>query len=818
VTIDRADLVADVTAAFVDRTPIDWRALKARAPEPGDRALVDTLHTIELLRRSAASAPRPRESPRRVWLVRAIILLAAIQTMASLLLAAPSVGGDPLRTSAPAALALSFTAAAAVVGFGAARDARRLHLIAMLLCSATPFARGALSLTSAGPYGAGGLWLEVFSPACMWQFALDFPRVQRFSSFDRLARRVTALVWLLGAAAFALNLAIVAGLAHAADVAAFVPTERSNLFWRVHTAATILAVLSMFVRSRRAPAPERRKVGRFASALAVGAAPFLLLGAARTLMPALDRWLVVAPPRARLWIDVIVIGALAATPVLMSVAVVVDRPFDVQRLVAAAWCRLGRKAQLWRPRRHRRELAAALNRLRVARGTRDVSRIAVQAIAAGIDASCVQVLSPAPAAFAECVGPSAAVPADAAFVAMLRESGHAVDLSSDREVFALLPVEERAWLAAQSIQLAAPLYGRVSSLAAIIVAGHPGGALRLDRHDVWFANVIATAASAAWSAAQERLAETAATSTPAATELALECPGCGVVSPADPPRCSCARAPVLSALPARVGASLSVRRRLGAGGMGVAYLARDERLDRDVALKTLPSIGRAAAERLRNEARAMAAISHEGLATIYGLEMSRDLPVLVVEYFPAGTLAQRLSESGPLTPEAAIRLGIALVRALDVMHSAGLLHGDIKPSNIGFTTRGDAKLLDFGLSRLVFDDPFDFRRRPAAGTLAYLAPEALRGEAPRVSFDLWSLAVTLLEAATGRNPFARTSAASTARRILTAEARKSCGPVTDLHHELAALLERALGPEALRFPTAALMHEALAAIGSRRRR
>jgi hypothetical protein len=821
VTTDRAGLLADATDAFVDRTPIDWRALRAMAQDPRDRALVDTLHTIEQLRRSAAPTVRPRESLRRELVVRGIIVLAALQTIASLLLAAPSPGGgDSLRTAAQVALALSFTTAAAVVGFGAARDARRLYLIGMLLCCASAFARAALPASPTED--ARGLWLEVFAPACMWQFALDFPRVQRFSGFDVLARRVAALVWLLSTAAFALNLAVVSGLVRASDVAAFVPTHGSNLFWRAHTAAMILAVLSTFIRSRRAPETERRKVMRFASALALGGAPFHLLGTARTLIPALDRWLISAPPHARLWLDAIVVGALLAMPILVSVAVVVDRPFGVQRVVADAWRRLGRKAQFWRPRRHRREISTALQRLRGARGTRDIGRIAAQAIASGLDAGRVRVLVPAPATFAECTGSSTSAPARAAFVAMLRESGHAVDLSPDRDVRALLPVDERAWLAAQSIHVAAPIFGRSAAPAAIIVAGKPDAVLRLDRHDLWFVNVIAAAASSAWSAVQNRHGDDGSIGTPTENELAFECPGCGIVAASLPLSCACGRAPVLAALPARVGASLVVGRRLGAGGMGVAYLARDGRLDRDVALKTLPSIGRSAAKRLETEARTMAAISHEGLATIYGLEMWRDVPVLVVEYFPAGTLAQRLAASGPLSADAVIRLGIALVRALDVMHAAGLLHGDIKPSNIGFTGRGDAKLLDFGLSRLAGEDPNDFTRRPAAGTLAYLPPEALRGEAPRTSFDLWSLAITLLEAVTGRNPFVHGSAASTVRHIITSGLTSGnselYGPAAGVHPELAALLRRALGPEPMRFQAAPQMLSALEAIADVRPR
>src|SRR5262245_58492988 len=110
--------------------------------------------------------------------------------------------------------------------------------------------------------------------------------------------------------------------------------------------------------------------------------------------------------------------------------------------------------------------------------------------------------------------------------------------------------------------------------------------------------------------------------------------------------------------------------------MGVAYLARDTRLDRDVALKTLPNLRPDAVMRLRAEARAMAALSHESLATIYGLELWRQTPVLIVEYFPNGTLASALAD-GSMPVADVVRLGITLTRALASMHASGLLHRDI---------------------------------------------------------------------------------------------------------------------------------------------
>ena len=170
--------------------------------------------------------------------------------------------------------------------------------------------------------------------------------------------------------------------------------------------------------------------------------------------------------------------------------------------------------------------------------------------------------------------------------------------------------------------------------------------------------------------------------------------------------------------------------------MGVVYLAHDTALGREVALKTLPARRDAQVARLRDEARAMAALNHPSLATIYGLEMWRRTPVLVVEYLAGGTLIGRLAQ-GPLPREEVLALGIRLADALTYMHARGVLHRDLKPGNIGLTADGAMKLLDFGLSA---------DSGTPAGTPAYLPPEALAGAAPDIAVDLWGLCIVLAEA------------------------------------------------------------------------
>ena len=212
--------------------------------------------------------------------------------------------------------------------------------------------------------------------------------------------------------------------------------------------------------------------------------------------------------------------------------------------------------------------------------------------------------------------------------------------------------------------------------------------------------------------------------------------------------------------PTRVLGRFELLERLGAGGMGVVYRASDLSLERDVALKTLPKLSHLAAERLMTEARTMASLSHEDVAVVYGLEQWRGTPLLAMEYLPEGTLAARLRRSR-LSEADVVALVRHLARSLARVHARGLYHGDIKPSNIGFTSAGAPKLLDFGLARALLLDGADHvtepgaERAPLGGTWAYLPPEVRDGAAPGPGLDLWALGVVLCEALLGAHPFLR---------------------------------------------------------------
>ena len=133
--------------------------------------------------------------------------------------------------------------------------------------------------------------------------------------------------------------------------------------------------------------------------------------------------------------------------------------------------------------------------------------------------------------------------------------------------------------------------------------------------------------------------------------------------------------------------------------MGVVYKGHDLTLDRVVALKTLPRLSAGEAAQLRREARAMASVEHPHLAHIYGAEAWRGAPVLVLEHLPGGTLADRVT-AGAIPIAHVVTAGRAIAQALRHLHGLGMLHRDVKPSNIGYAAGDVPKLMDFGLAKL----------------------------------------------------------------------------------------------------------------------
>ncbi len=230
-----------------------------------------------------------------------------------------------------------------------------------------------------------------------------------------------------------------------------------------------------------------------------------------------------------------------------------------------------------------------------------------------------------------------------------------------------------------------------------------------------------------------------------------------------------------------------ITRSLGAGGMGEVYLAEDERLGRHVALKFLPradSSDPERRERLRREARALAALSHPGIAAIYALEEHGDRLFLVMEFIEGETLAQRL-ERRPLPVDELIERGRVLADALAHAHGRGVVHRDVKPSNILITPEGATKLADFGLA-LHEGDTRLTAEGSTAGTAEHMSPEQTRGEPLDKRSDLFSLGVVLYEALTGKRPFSRPTLEATFHAIRSEQPE----PPTALRSGIPLELER----------------------------
>ena len=222
-------------------------------------------------------------------------------------------------------------------------------------------------------------------------------------------------------------------------------------------------------------------------------------------------------------------------------------------------------------------------------------------------------------------------------------------------------------------------------------------------------------------------------------------------------------------LEGRVVGPYIIRHEIGRGGMGVVYLADDTRLSRRVALKALaPDVSREMGRRarLRQEARAAAALSHPGIATVYALEEIDDELYLACEYVPGQTL-RALLESGPLPLGQIIDIAVQLARALAVAHAHGIVHRDLKPENAIRTPASVVKVLDFGLARVESLVPM-LSTHPGTilGTPAYMAPEQARGLDVDFRTDLFAFGVLVYEMASGSNPFQAATPGSTIGRIL----------------------------------------------------
>lgn len=429
-------------------------------------------------------------------------------------------------------------------------------------------------------------------------------------------------------------------------------------------------------------------------------------------------------------------------------------------------------------------------------------------------------------------GDGPAIRRDAVLVSLLHSTGQPLQLDLRAGVARLLPDEEQDWLRETGARVVAPLLGASGALLGLVVLGDSSNGLP---YTPAHASLIASMCGLAALQVENRTLRQGRPSADRVEagridwhdEPAAWCPVCSALTNPETRRCRCGGTTRPSALPLFVLAKFRLHRQLGAGGAGVVYLATDLALDRQVAIKTLPAVRREFSARLRREARAMAAVRHPNLATIYGVEEWRETPLLVVEYLDGGTLLDVLAER-PLRVDEALDLGITLADVLDRVHGSGVLHRDIKPSNIGFTREGVPKLLDFGLAAMLDrsaapeDGPsrrdlIDLALRDQdlaasstltvtnqiVGTPLYLSPEALEGATPQEAVDLWGLAMVLYEAIAGRHPFGGRRVADVVEAIRHQAVPDIRAVRPDCPAEVAAFLAAGLAVDPARRPQSA---------------
>jgi len=240
--------------------------------------------------------------------------------------------------------------------------------------------------------------------------------------------------------------------------------------------------------------------------------------------------------------------------------------------------------------------------------------------------------------------------------------------------------------------------------------------------------------------------------------------------------------------------------KLGAGGMGVVYKAVDLRLDRPVALKFLPDNmlqDSQALDRFRREARAASALNHPGICTIYDIGEQHGRGFIAMEFIDGETLRSHI-HGKPLPLAEILKLGIQIAEALDAAHAEGIIHRDIKPANIFVTKRGQAKVLDFGLAKLVPKGVASADEDPRgevpgstsivgiiSGTPSYMSPEQVRGDNLDARTDIFSLGLLLYEMATGRQAFS----GETGGKIIEAVLTRSPVPARNINPDIPPRLE-----------------------------
>ena len=740
----------------------------------------------------------------------------------------------PIPVWAYFGLSFAFAALGVMLVVANRNDVRAEWLGGALLLIAAPLTGQLLSNARLiiGPWLNDYVRPDALLPAFLWHFVTVFPSPLRGSTASA-AKLMASIVTLTGAITAGVNLSLTLWPPGSGDpgmrtllVAGATP---GSVYWLVLFVPCVAAFLAMLVRLAASSGADRIRTQVFIGGLAGGTLPIFVEVVVEGVSPSYRA--LVHSPAIEPWAGLFLFGALATVPLVTSYSVLFDHVVELRVVLRAALQYLLARYTILAAAvlpsvalglylvEHRAEslvallagprpllllsgVAASAFALRLRQRWLDVldrkffreqydARLLLTrvmdsdfisqdpaGIASGLADEIDRALHAsvdlfvADATRARLVDPRGSgrhLPADSTLVRLAMADSHPMRLDVGPDsVLNRLPASEKAWVTSGRYQLIAGLRTRSGEPAGLLALGEKRSGLGYSDADRQ--SIGALSGPLTLTIEHHRLRNT---TDPPVDRTARECLACSRLHEPDAVDCTCGGVLAQGHAPHILRGTFRFEQRIGSGGMGIVYRAVDMSLGRDVAIKTLPKVTSEHVTRLRREAQAMASLQHPNLAVIYGIETWQGIPFLVEEYLAGGTLTNRIS-AARLGIGEAIELGITLAGVLETLHGSGIIHCDIKPSNIGYTRAGTPKLLDFGLVHMLrrsgdgnlsstaavtSDTPRDVSGsfiatdRGVMGTPPYMSPEAIRAHQPAPPVDLWALSVVLYESIGGRRPF-----------------------------------------------------------------